>query len=126
MRQPPYPDQFGQPPNQPPQFGYGPPQPWQQHVPYGPAVPAKGFGFAVVALILGAAAAVVPLLPNLPNALTDYRQYLVYVIALPGLALGILACTGPRKGKPLAIIGAILSILALAVWTAAKLLGIPT
>ncbi|WP_174187741.1 hypothetical protein [Nocardia barduliensis] len=79
-----------------------------------PVVPSKGYGFAVLALALGVAALVVPFLPI---DLWEVRQYLAYVFALPGLIFGVLGCTGPRRGKAVAITGSVLSLLALGIWT---------
>ncbi|MGK8507435.1 hypothetical protein ACRS5S_05045 [Nocardia asiatica] len=113
-QQPPYPDQFGQNWNQPTQYPGAPPPAWSQGQPTTPVEPSKGAGFAVLALVLGAAGLVIPFLPI---DLSGVRQYLAYVFALPGLIFGVLGCAGPRRGKALAITGAILSLLALGIWT---------
>ncbi|WP_133806143.1 hypothetical protein [Kribbella caucasensis] len=72
--------------------------------------PPKRAGLAVAAVILGLLGCVVPLLPiNLDNL----RAYTPFPFGLPGLVLAIVGCTGHRRGKPLAAVGAILSVLAL-------------
>ena len=94
-----------------------PQQPWTD--PHGrqwpggppPVDPPKGAGLAAAALIFGLLGCVVPLLPiNLDNI----RAYTPFPFALPGLALAIVGCTGHRHGKPLAVVGAVLSAIALA------------
>jgi hypothetical protein len=52
--------------------------------------------------------------PLLPINLDHIRAYTPFPFALPGLALAIIGCSGHRRGKPLAVVGAILSALALA------------
>ncbi|RAY14192.1 hypothetical protein DPM19_17800 [Actinomadura craniellae] len=42
------------------------------------------------------------------------RAYTPFPFGLAGIALGVIGCVGPRRGKPLAAAGAILSVLALA------------
>lgn len=79
-----------------------------------PAARPRGFVLGAVALILGLLGCVVPLLPL---DLTTERPYLPFPFALPGLVLAIAGCTGRRRGLPLAVAGAILSALALAIGT---------
>lgn len=95
-----------------------PQQPWIIH--NGPGWPGgpppvdrpKGFGLAVAAVILGLLGCV---LPFLPIDMTGVRPYVAWPFGLAGLVLAILGYTGHRRGKPLALAGAILSGLALAV-----------
>ncbi|WP_143539519.1 hypothetical protein [Saccharopolyspora spinosa] len=70
----------------------------------------KGFGLAGAAMILGLLGCV---LPFLPIDLTGVRPYIPFPFGLAGLALAVVGCTGRRRGKPLAVVGAILSVLAL-------------
>lgn len=112
----PTPPQGPMPPHPPPQ------QPWTD--PHGRGWPGgprpvdrpKGFGLAVAAVILGLLACV---LPFLPIDLTGVRHYVAFPFGLPGLVLAIVGCTGHRRGKPLAVAGAILSVLPLVVWSGA-------
>ncbi len=93
-----------------------PQQPWTD--PHGrgwpggppPAEPPKGFGVAAAALIFGLVGCLVPLLPI---NLDTIRQYTPFPFALPGLALAIVGCTGHRRGKPMAVAGAVLAAIAL-------------
>ncbi|MCR6481506.1 hypothetical protein M8542_01615 [Amycolatopsis sp. OK19-0408] len=104
---PPHPGAAGQPPyGYPPQ--YGPQQPWGG--PGGPVPPAKGPGLGVAALVLGLLALV---LPFLPVDMTGFRAYVAFPFGLAGLVLGVLGCIGRRSGKALAVIGAVVSFLAL-------------
>lgn len=94
-----------------------PRQPWA-----GPAAPGQpggpppadrpsGTGLAVAAVVLGLLACALPLLPvNLDRL----RQYVAFPPAVGGLVLAIGACTGHRRGKPLAVTGLVLCVLALA------------
>jgi hypothetical protein len=70
----------------------------------------------VLALLLGLAGLVAPLLPfsNLVDRF-PIRQYLAFPFALPALALAIAGLAGNRRGKPAAAIGLILALLALGV-----------
>lgn len=77
-----------------------------------PAPRPKSSGLAVVALLLGLAGLVCPFLPM---NLDRIREYVAFPFALPGLALAVVACIGPRRGKPVAVIAWMLSFLALAV-----------
>ncbi|MFC0436068.1 hypothetical protein [Kutzneria buriramensis] len=85
------------------------PQPWQTQVP-GPTRPTGGPGTAIVALVLGAFGCVVWLLPIVEAGI---RHYLPFPFALGGLVLGIAALTGRRRGKPMAAVGVLLSVIAL-------------
>jgi hypothetical protein len=104
------------PPPEPNAQSAPPQQPWTD--PHGrgwpggppPAKPVKGSGLAVLATILGLVGCVVWALPfNLDNL----RAWSPFPFALPGLVLAVLGCIGPRRGKPLAVIGWILSFIAL-------------
>ncbi|MGW6929335.1 hypothetical protein ACWGE0_04660 [Lentzea sp. NPDC054927] len=77
---------------------------------YGPsAQTTKGPALGLLALALGVAGVVVPLLPiNLDGV----RPYLAWVFGLPGFVVSILALVGPRQGKVFAAIGTLLSLLA--------------
>ncbi len=77
-----------------------------------PVDPPLGFGLAVAAVIIGLFSCVLPLLPI--DALTE-RHYVGIPSALGGLYLAVLGCTGRRRGKPLAVTGAVLSGLGLAI-----------
>ncbi|MBF6169930.1 hypothetical protein [Nocardia blacklockiae] len=132
----------GSPPNPPdpawhpgPQAGYGAPPPSYPNAPAPqpypvapqqpwahPGASAAGAGrggiwFAVGAVLLGIAGCVVPLLPAYPFDIdpTGLRPYLGLPFGVAGLVLGIVGCTGIRRGKALAVIGVVLSLLALAV-----------
>jgi hypothetical protein len=85
-------------------------QPWAAPAAPRPAGPATGPGLAVVALILGFFGAVVWLLPINEDGV---RHYLPFPFALAGLVLGIVGLIGNRQGKPMAVIGIILSVIAL-------------
>jgi hypothetical protein len=76
---------------------------------------SKSFGLlAVASLVLGLAGLVAPFLPM---AMDNFRQYAAFPFALPGLALGIAGLIGRRRAQPLAAIGALVSVLALAIGT---------
>lgn len=92
----------------PPQPGFHPPAPGWPGGP--PPAPPSGPGFAVAAMVLGLIGLV---LPFLPVDLSGVRQFIALPFALPGLVLAIIGCIGPRKGKPLAVVGGIVSGLAL-------------
>lgn len=96
---PPYPQQPGVQPLAPGWPG-GPP----------PAPQPRGYGFAVLAMVLGLLGLVVPFLPF---DMTGFRQYTAFPFAIPGVILAILGCVGPYKGKPLAVIGGIVAGFAL-------------
>lgn len=101
---------YGQPPPVPQ-------QPW--NTPNGPGWPGgappvgrpKGPGLAVAAVVLGLLGCVLPLLPI---DLTGVRPFVGVPFGLAGLAAGAVGCTGRRRAKPLAVIGAMLSVGALA------------
>jgi hypothetical protein len=77
------------------------------------AEPPKGSGLpAVASLILGLAGLAAPLLPM---AMDGFRQYAAFPFALPGVALGIAGLIGRRRAQPLAAIGALVSVVALAI-----------
>lgn len=97
---------------------YGPPNPnaqqqWNQGWPGGmQPPPPKGPGFAVAALILGLVALALPIFPV---DLAGVRQYVGLPFAVAGIALGVIGCTGRRQGLVVAVIGIVLSVLALGV-----------
>ena len=80
------------------------------HRPMGSAVPS------VLALLLGIAGLVAPFLP-FSNLIDRFpvRQYLAFPFALPALALAIAGLAGNRRGKPAAVIGMLLALVALGV-----------
>ncbi|MGH3728478.1 MAG: hypothetical protein ACRDTU_06965 [Micromonosporaceae bacterium] len=67
----------------------------------------KRAGLAVAAVILCFLGYV---LPFLPIDLTGVRQYIAFPFGLAGFVLAIAGCTGHRRGKPLAVVAAILSV----------------
>jgi hypothetical protein len=75
-----------------------------------PIDPAKGRWLAIVAVILGVLGCVLPLAPV---DLTGVRGYLPLVFGLPGLVVGIIGCTGRRRGKALAAVGSVLCVIAI-------------
>jgi hypothetical protein len=93
-----------------------PQQPWDR--PDVPGQPAgappergpSGVWLAASALVLGLAALVIPLLPT--NLLAD-RRFVALPLAVGGLVLAVGACTGRRRGKPLAVTAAVVCGLAL-------------
>ncbi|MEU0883440.1 hypothetical protein ABZ345_32940 [Lentzea sp. NPDC005914] len=92
-------------------MSYGPPeQQWSQ--PPGQAAPPKGPLLGLVALVLGLVAVVVTFLPV---DLTGVRAYLAWAVGLPGLAIAALGLLGHRRGKAMAGIGAMLSLVALVI-----------
>jgi hypothetical protein len=66
----------------------------------------------VLALVLGVVALVVPFLPM---DMTGFRQYAAFPFAFPGIGFATAGLSGRRRGKPLAVLGAILCTLALMV-----------
>ncbi|MGW7686834.1 hypothetical protein ACWGID_39210 [Kribbella sp. NPDC054772] len=128
---------YPQPPGsgypQPPGSGY-PQQPgsgypqhlWPEHAqaraagPGGvPVAAPRATGSAVLgvlALVLGFAGVVAPLLP-FSNLIDRFpiRQYLAFPFAVPALALAIACLAGNRRGKAAAAIGMIFAVLALIV-----------
>ncbi|MFC3996133.1 hypothetical protein ACFOVU_09425 [Nocardiopsis sediminis] len=64
----------------------------------------------MAAVVLGLLGCV---LPFLPIDLTGVRPYIAFPFWSAGLATAIVACIGHRRGKPLAVAGAILSVLAM-------------
>ncbi|MDX8029022.1 hypothetical protein SK803_02315 [Lentzea sp. BCCO 10_0856] len=76
---------------------------------YGPSAQTKGPALGLLALALGLAGVVVTFLPiNLDGV----RPYLAWAFGLPGFVVAILGLLGPRQGKAFAVIGALLSLLA--------------
>jgi hypothetical protein len=75
-----------------------------------PVNPPKGPWLAVAALILGIAGCGVWMLPY---NLDTLRAYSPLPFGLLGIVLAVVGCIGPRRGKPLAVIGWILSFIAL-------------
>ncbi|MQA78475.1 MAG: hypothetical protein GEV10_08350 [Streptosporangiales bacterium] len=53
------------------------------------------------------------MLPFLPIDMTGVRPYIAFPFGLPGIVLAIVGCIGRRRGKPLAVVGAILSVVGL-------------
>jgi hypothetical protein len=94
----------------PPTSHSGYPEPQQPWPGSGPVAPPKGIALAVAALVLGVLGCV---LPFLPVDMTGVRAYVAFPFGLAGLVLGVFGCVGRRRGKPLAVIGAVLSVLAL-------------
>lgn len=72
----------------------------------------KGIGLAVGALILGIVGCV---LPFLPIDLTGVRPFIGLPFGMAGLVVGIVGCTGQRRGKGLAVTGMVLSAITIAV-----------
>ncbi|WP_433209548.1 hypothetical protein ACQP1G_34845 [Nocardia sp. CA-107356] len=70
-----------------------------------------GMGLAVGAVLLGIIGCV---LPFLPIDLTGVRPFIGLPFGTAGLILGIVGCTGQRRGKGLAVTGIVLSTMALA------------
>jgi hypothetical protein len=68
-----------------------------------------GAGLAVASVVLGLLACALPLLPV---AMDGVRQYVSFPFGLGGLVLAIGAFTGDRRGKPVALAGAVLCGLA--------------
>ncbi|WP_434443046.1 hypothetical protein [Lentzea sp. E54] len=91
-------------------MSYGPPeQQWSQ-----PAQPGtrKGPLLGVLALVLGLAGVVATFLPI---DLSGIRAYLAWTFGLPGLVVAVFGLLGNRAGKAMAAIGAMLSLLAVAI-----------
>jgi hypothetical protein len=95
-----------------PDYAQSPNDPaWQAHAPAsgrtkGSALPG------VLAFVLGLVALVAPFLPM---DMTGFRQYAAFPFALPGIGLAIAGLIGARSGKPLAVVGAVLCVLALGI-----------
>ncbi|GAA1574622.1 hypothetical protein GCM10009804_34280 [Kribbella hippodromi] len=68
--------------------------------------------FGALALLVGLAAVVAPFVPA---DMTGFRQYAAVPFALTGIGLAVVGLTGRRAGKPLAVVGAAFSVLALAI-----------
>jgi len=75
-----------------------------------PVDPAKGTGFGVVAVVLGGLGC---LLPLVPFDLGDTRLWISLPFVLPGLVIGLVGCTGLRRGNALAVAGSILCTVAI-------------
>ena len=105
------PDRNASPQHLWPDYSQAPSDPaWQ---PQAPAEQPKGTSLlGVLAFVLGLAALVAPFLPI---DMTGYRQYAAFPLALPGVGLAIAGLIGSRRGKPLAVVGAVLCVLALGV-----------
>lgn len=84
-------------------MSYGPPE--QQARPKGPLL-------GMLALILGVVGVVATFLPI---DLTGVRSYLAWAFGLPGIVVAALGLLGHRRGKAMAGIGAMLSLLALVI-----------
>lgn len=67
-------------------------------------------GLAVASVVLGIVACALPLLPF---NMDTWRPYVTFPLGLGGLVLAIGACTGGRRGRPLAVTGVVLCGLAL-------------
>lgn len=80
---------------------------------YGPSpqtAPPKGPLLGLTALVLGLLSVVVPFLPvNLDLV----RPYVAFVFAFPALVVACFGLLGNRRGKPMAAIGVMLSLLGL-------------
>ncbi|QRP48268.1 hypothetical protein [Amycolatopsis sp. FDAARGOS 1241] len=96
-----------------------PQQPWagQPGMPH--AGPEKSVAPAVLAFALGIVALVVPFLPVAMDdarvGVLDLRSWIALPFAVPGLALGVVACLGRRRMKALAVIGIVFAALAVVV-----------
>lgn len=66
----------------------------------------------LLALILGVLGVVVTFLPI---DLTGVRAYVAWAFGLPGIVIAALGLLGHRRGKPMAAIGALLSLPALVI-----------
>ncbi|TDW22845.1 hypothetical protein [Kribbella kalugense] len=75
-----------------------------------PERPAGSGVMGVLALVLGLVALVVPFLPM---DMSGFRQYAALPFAVPGIGLAIAGLSGRRRGKPLAVVGAVLCAIAL-------------
>jgi hypothetical protein len=93
---------YGPPPNSPPPF----PTPG----PDAGSTSGSGIWRGAVAVVLGVVGCVAPLLPI---DLTGVREYLAFPFGLVGLVLAAVTATAYRRGRPLAITGAVLCGLAL-------------
>lgn len=79
---------------------------------YGPQAPPKGPLLGLLALILGVLGGVATFLPI---DLTGVRAYVAWAFGLPGIVIAAVGLLGHRRGKPMAAIGALLSLLALVI-----------
>ncbi|WP_371401892.1 DUF308 domain-containing protein [Kribbella sp. NBC_00662] len=95
-----------------PDYAQAPNDPaWQPQAPVS-GQPKGSAVLGVLAFVLGLAALVAPFLPV---DMTGFRQYAAFPFALPGVGLAIGGLTGDRRGKPLAVVGAVLCALALGI-----------
>lgn len=95
-----------------PDYAQAPHDPaWQPQAPV-TGRPKGSAVLGVLAFVLGLAALVAPFLPV---DMTGFRQYAAFPFALPGIGLAIAGLTGDRRGKPLAVVGAVLCALALGI-----------
>ncbi|MEV6607679.1 hypothetical protein [Kutzneria sp. NPDC051319] len=83
-------------------------QPWAPPQP--PAAQPGGSGLAVIALLVGMFGCVVWLLPIYE---ANLRHYLPFPFAIGGIVLSIMCLSGHRRGTTTAVIGLLLSGLAL-------------
>ena len=79
---------------------------------YGPQAPPKGPLLGLLALILGVLGVVATFLPI---DLTGVRAYVAWAFGFPGIVIAAVGLLGHRRGKPMAAIGALLSLLALVI-----------
>ncbi|QPP05885.1 hypothetical protein G4Z16_05155 [Streptomyces bathyalis] len=95
-------------------MSYGPPPEPNASAPQAvgtaPVDRPKAAGAAVAAVILGLLGCVLPLLPI---DLTGVRPYIGIPSGAGGIILAIVAYSRNQRGKPLAMVGALLSALAL-------------
>lgn len=83
--------------------------------PAGP-VPARqpgSAGLAIFAVIVGLTALAAPFLP--PVDMTAVRQYGTVLLAIPGLALAVVGLDRRRRGRPVAALGLVVNLFALAI-----------
>lgn len=80
-----------------------------------PAVePARSMGYGIVAAILGGLGCLLPLAPLI---VTGTRAWISLPFALPGLIIGIMGCTGQRRGNVFAATGLVLCGIAVGLST---------
>ncbi|UJW31193.1 hypothetical protein L3Q67_39395 [Saccharothrix sp. AJ9571] len=88
------------------------PEPTQYPGPPGGPERPRGSGPAVASLVLGLLGLV---LPFLPMAMDGFRQYAGLPFAIGGLVFGVVACLGRRRGLPVAVLGLIVSTIAMGI-----------
>ncbi|WP_328999304.1 hypothetical protein OHA18_33270 [Kribbella sp. NBC_00709] len=77
------------------------------------AAGAKGSALlGVLALVVGLAGVVAPFAPT---DMSGYRQYAAFPFAITGFALALAGLIGNRRGKPVAALGGMFSLLAFAI-----------